>query len=76
MKRKRETRFDLAEISSALRFADFVVRFAAEITPDVDPPIQLTAIDSNGRVASLARKHLRPLSRDELRRIRRQLVAG
>lgn len=76
MSGKRETRFVLTEIGGAIAFADFVVRFAAEITPDVDPPIQLSAFDSSGRVASLARKHIRPLSRNELRHLRRQLSAG
>jgi hypothetical protein len=50
IERAKHTNFDLTKAVDLVRMADFVVRFAAEITPEVGPPF-ITYLVTNNNVA-------------------------
>jgi len=59
----KPTRFQLGRPDDLVRFADFVARFAAEVTPEVGPPFLTHLIGANNmalKVRNLATKPLDP----------------
>ena len=62
----QETRFDLKTPVGLARFGDFVVRFAAELTPEVGPPFITFLISSQNEVAWVKNDSFCPVSEDKM----------
>ena len=60
------TRFDLATHSGLICFADFVTRFAAELTPEVGPPSLTYLILPRNKGKMIRNDTLCPISRNEV----------
>jgi hypothetical protein len=57
----------------AVCFSDFVVRFAAELTPEVDRPFHTFMISPENKVERLKNDRLCPLQRDAVARKLRKI---
>jgi hypothetical protein len=62
----QETRFDLKTPTGLARFGDFVVRFAAELTPEVGPPFITFLISNQNEVAWVKNDSFCPISKNEV----------
>lgn len=62
----QETRFDLKTPAGLARFGDFVVRFAAELTPEVGPPFITFLISPQNEVARVKNDSFRPVNENEV----------
>jgi hypothetical protein len=49
-----------------MRFADFVLRFAADITPEVAPPFYILAISPSNRVRHVKNATRCPVPRNDV----------
>ncbi len=77
IKSGKETRFALGTPEGALRFADFVTRFVAELSPDVGPPFLLAAVSDQRSLFRYTHRRLGPLPQTFERQVARALkVAG
>jgi hypothetical protein len=59
-----ETRFHLNDSVSIVCFADFVVRFGSELTPEVGPPFLTYLISPRNESAKIRNNQLYPVNRD------------
>jgi len=62
----KEIRFDLATPVGLACFGDFVVRFAAELTPEVTPPFLTYLISSRNKAKRVINDKFCPIDRDEI----------
>jgi hypothetical protein len=61
---EQEIRFDLKNLVDIVCFNDFVVRFAAELTPEVDRPFYTFLISPENKIEQIKNARLYPLKRD------------
>jgi len=76
---KSETRFQLNDPISIVCFADFVIRFGAELTPEVGPPFLTYLISPRNESAKIKNDQLCPVHHDaviiEFRNLRYKVQA-
>jgi hypothetical protein len=63
-----ESRFQLNNPASIACFADFVVRFGAELTPEVGPPFLIYLISPTNEIAIIKNTTLSPINPDSVLR--------
>ena len=61
LERGKATRFDLGKLEDIVFLSDFVVRFSAEITPEVGPPFKTFLITPDNQVETLINEELKPI---------------
>ncbi len=61
----RATRYDIRNLADRIRLCDFVVRFAAEMTPEVGPPIAINLIRPDNTVVQIFNKQFCPVELDD-----------
>lgn len=72
----QEIRFDLRNPLDVVCFSDFVVRFAAELTPEVDLPFHTFLISPENKIERLKNNRLYPLKRDDIAQKLKNLAIG
>lgn len=63
---RQDTRFNLQVPDSRISFVDFVVRFGAELTPEVGPPFIIYVISEHNQGAKLRNDSLCPLDTEDI----------
>ena len=61
---KSESRFQLNHLANIVGFADFVVRFGAELTPEVGPPFLTYLISPRNESVRIKNENLCPINSD------------
>lgn len=61
---KSESRFQLNHLANIVSFADFVVRFGAELTPEVGPPFLTYLISPSNESVRIKNNNLCPINPD------------
>lgn len=69
----QDTRFDMSKSVDQIRFADFVLRFAAELTPQVAPPFKTFVLTPENQAAPILNPKLEPMPRDVIERVLKKL---
>lgn len=62
MRRKGDIRFDITTAIGMAQFSDMLVRFAAEITPEVGPPFQTALISPTNNIGYIINEHWSPIN--------------
>jgi hypothetical protein len=60
------TRFNLSKLEDIVLLSDFIIRFSAEITPEVGPPFRTFLIAPDNQISSFTNDELRPVQRDDV----------
>ncbi len=67
------TRFDLRNLIDRVRFADLVIRFAAEVTPEVGPDFHMFLISPTNQIVRIVNKWYCPISERKITKALTQL---
>jgi hypothetical protein len=62
-----DVRYDIQNPVGLIQFCDFVARFAAELTPEVGPPITTVIISHRNQIARLVNESFVPLQSEQIR---------
>jgi hypothetical protein len=65
----KKSRFDISQPSDLVRFADFVLRFASEITPEVGPPFLTYLIGANNVAIKVENREPYPLPKEAVDKV-------
>jgi hypothetical protein len=66
MQQGKDVRFDITTPEGLVLFGDFVVRFAAELTPEVGPPFLIHMISRENRIEKVINRNFNPIDGDEV----------
>lgn len=69
LKKGYETRFDLGKPLDQIRFADFVARFAAELTPQVGPPFHTFVITPDNKIGQIRNDKILPIEPAKVKKV-------
>lgn len=68
-----ETCFDLGKPLDQIRFADFVARFAAELTPQVGPPFRTFVITPDNEIGQIRNDKILPIEPAKVKKVLEEL---
>ncbi len=69
----RDTRFDMGNPVDQIRFADFVLRFTTELTPQVAPPFRTFVLTPENRTEHIPNPKLEPIPRNVIESVLKKL---
>lgn len=69
----QDTRFDMNKSVDQVRFADFVLRFAAELTPQVALPFKTFVLTPENQVATILNKKLGPIPLEDIESVLKKM---